>query len=138
MKHYRLNRKHTLLLIGVIFVTVTSGIIYFNSTTKGGTLSAEQLDEKFDCSRITADVRPTDAFCGDPDFYNNPDSVTYEEFYDLQGCAKRLQNLPPLESQKETAPGFYNAYYECKDSVKMEKQHQDFIKNLKVLKINNS
>lgn len=138
MKSFRLSKKHKLLTLGVIFVALVSGSAYFGMVTGGGALSAEQLDKKFDCSRVTADVRATDIFCSNPKFYNSPETVTYQEYYDLQGCEERLRNQPPPESLKQTDPGFYAAYYQCNDPNKMKELHQDFIKRLKDLKIKNS
>ena len=134
MKRFKLSRKHVLAIVGLFFVILIGGGIYFFNKTQDEGLSAEQISQKFDCDRITADFRYTDVFCSNPKFYNNPGGVTPEEYYDHLGCKERLQDKPPAESLEKTDPGFYNAYYECKDPVKLEQLRQDFIQNLKELK----
>lgn len=126
-----------LVAISVIVVLATVGIFVLHRS-QDQSLSAEQIARKFDCNRRTDDIRQTDVFCGNPKFYNNPDGVTYEDYYKYYACDERLKGQPPAESAKVNDPGYYNAYYNCKDRTKLEKLRQDFIKELKKLKTKNS
>lgn len=137
MKRFKFNQKSILVISSLFTIALLIGGVSLLKSASDGYLSAKQLDEKFDCNRITADFRYTDVFCGNPKFYNDPDGITYDEYYEYQGCKERLQNQPPAESLRETDPGFYDAYYDCKDPSKLEQLRQDFIENLKKLKEEN-
>jgi|GEM_PF-5116306 len=117
------------ILVGAVF------FVFYKQHSSS--LSAEDIAKKFDCNRITEDVRETDVFCGNPKFYNDPTSVTKDDYAKYYDCDERLQGKPPAESAKTTDPGYYNAYYNCKDAAKLEGLRQDFIKKLQELKAEN-
>lgn len=140
MGRFKIKRKKTFAIILIVFVFIAGSVgasLYVLKSNQSQGLSAEQLNKKFDCDRITADFRYTDVFCSNPKFYNNPDGVTYDDYYDHLHCKDRLQNGPPAESAKNSDLGFYNAYYDCKNPTKLEQLRQDFIKDLKKLKSEN-
>ena len=119
----------------IVLLVVLIGIGFFVvQKSHDRTLSAAQIEKKFGCNRITEDVRQTDVFCGNPKFYNDPDGVTYEDYYKYYGCAERLKGQPPAESAKTIDPGYYQAYYNCKDRSKLEAQRLSFISELKKIK----
>jgi hypothetical protein len=125
------------LATALLIVLVAIGVLTFQKQ-KDHTLTSEQLNQKFSCRRVTADFRFTDVFCGDPKFYNNPDSITYDDYYKYQACEERLKNGPSAETAKMNDPGYYKAYYDCKDHAKLDNLRLEFIKSLKKLKAENS
>lgn len=100
-------------------------------------LSADDIAKRLDCNRMTANVKETDVFCENPKFYNNPNGVTRDDYYKYLSCDERLKGEPPTESAKTNDPGYYSAYYDCKDEAKLEKMRLDFIKELQRLKAEN-
>ena len=127
---------HMSVVLTVIIVGLIGGIGWFvwQNQQQSQTLSVEQIAKKFDCNRITADVRNTDVFCGNPKFYNNPDSVTYDDYYKILACDERMKNGLPAETAKTNDPGYYNAYYDCKDPAKLDNLRLEFIESLKKIK----
>ncbi|MEO7617341.1 MAG: hypothetical protein ABIS59_00705 [Candidatus Saccharibacteria bacterium] len=123
------------LAFALIILAIIAGVLFLVfQKTNSSNLSAEQIDDRFNCHRITADVRETDVFCVNLKFYNNPDKVTYADYYKYYGCNERLKNGPPTESDKQTDVGFYDDYYSCNNSAKLDDLRQNFIKKLKKLK----
>ena len=131
MRNKLLSRK-TITTAVVLLVLLVVTVLVIQKTINS-TLTAEQISKKFGCNRITADVRKTDVFCGNPKFYNNPDSVTYDDYYKWLGCATRLSGEPPTERES----GIYEAYYNCNDRSKLESLRKEFIIELKKLKSEN-
>lgn len=123
-----------IIIVFVAAILCGGGWIVWQTSQNMGDLSAEQIAKKFDCNRITADARRTDVFCGNPKFYNDPDSITYDDYYEYKACDERLKNGPPAEAAKTNDPGYYNAYYDCKDVIKLDSQRLEFILTLKKLK----
>lgn len=98
-------------------------------------LTAEQLNTKFDCNRVTADVRETDVFCGQLAWYNDPEAISLKEYYELHDCAGATQSKPSTGT-KTTYSGLFTTRYDCQNPVKMKQHHQEFIHNLQKLKAN--
>lgn len=127
-----------IIIAAILLIILGTVGVFIYQKQQSRNLSAEQIAKKFDCNRITADFRYTDVFCGNPKFYNNPDSITYDDYYKYQACDERLKNGPPAESAKSNDPGYYNAYYDCKDHTKLDNLRLEFIESLKKLKQENT
>lgn len=134
MKHTQNRPARIKIVAGVLLLVVVALVGFFIFRQQSRPLSAAQINKKFDCNRITADYKETDVFCGNPKFYNDPRSVTRDDFYKYYACDNRLKRGPPAEDAKTSDPGYYNAYYNCKDEAKLESLRQDFITTLEKLK----
>lgn len=129
------NNRSYLIASALFLLFIIGGTAFFVFQRQNSqTLTADDITKKFDCNRITADVRETDVFCGNPKFYNNPSSITKEDYYKYYACDERLKGSPPDETAKTSDSGYYDAYYNCKDETKLERLRQDFIKELEKLK----
>ena len=84
------------------------------------------------------DARDTDVFCDNPKFYNDPPSVTKDDYFKYYACDERLKDKPPAESAIINDPGYYDAFYNCKDETKLESLRQDFVQELEQLKAKHS
>lgn len=98
------------------------------NVAKNSNLSKAEIRDRFECDRITQDVRQTDVFCADPTFYNNPSGVTIQMYYDHLDCDYRLKNPPPPDSD------IYQYYETCKDNNKLDIKRKEFIKDLVQIK----
>lgn len=138
VKHisHALSVKKKLLVLGILLVVAIIGGVYIIEQQSSRRLTAEQISKKFDCGPgvKTHVVRPTDVFCRNPKFYNDPDSVSYNDYYTYLFCEERFKNGPPSEAAKNNDPGYYSAYYDCKDPRKLDVLRLDFINELKQLK----
>ncbi|MGB4758457.1 MAG: hypothetical protein WBP26_00190 [Candidatus Saccharimonadales bacterium] len=124
-----------MLLLALLITLIAAGFLIVQRQ-QNQTLSAEDIREKFGCNRPTMDYRETDVFCGNPKFYNDPGSITKDEYYKYS-CEDRLEGEPPTGSAETNDP-VYDAYFNCKDETKRENLRQDFIKNLEKLKAEQS
>ncbi|RTK93269.1 hypothetical protein EKI60_06190 [Candidatus Saccharibacteria bacterium] len=99
-------------------------------------MTKEEIREAFGCDRITADYRETDVFCGSEMYYNEPDKITKDDYYNKNlSCPDRLAKPRPED------PSMQGAYDICEDPNAVEVERQKFIEHLKVLKtkvLNNS
>lgn len=114
------------LIVAVLGVFLAIWVVRFTM----GPLSDMQLIQKFDCERVTADVRETDVFCHNPKFYNDPTAVTYEEYYQEYGCSYILQSPP----KDPTNAASYSAYQDCQDKTRLEVKRKAFIAEIVALK----
>ncbi len=61
-----MNNKLWLGLGGALLIIAVAVAII---ATRPSDLTDEQIMQKFDCHRVTADYRPTDAYCSNPSLY---------------------------------------------------------------------
>jgi hypothetical protein len=110
--------RRLLKLFALLLALVPLGAILYLSVRHYGKtdttkMSDVEIRQKFDCGRITADVRETDVFCT-PDFYRTP-NITEAQYYEYLGCAERLKSPAPTDEQKQTDPSYVAAYQTCAD-----------------------
>ena len=124
--------KFGLLLVAT---TIGLGLAFFDryQTTKmesglNDTLSLKEVRETFKCDRLTADVLETDIFCSNEKFYNDPDSVSIEDYFSYYGCTERLKKDMPSDSSLQ------KYYLDCKDKSLLDTKRIEFISQLKRVK----
>lgn len=61
-------KKKTAVVAGLIILISATGALYVLATQHSET-NDDEIKEKFDCNRITADVRATDIYCDNPGLY---------------------------------------------------------------------
>lgn len=132
MKSLNFSKKRVLLTTGLLVLASTSMYVFIWFQARP--LTAEQLDQKFDCNRITADVRETDIFCRRLAWYNNPEAISIKEFYALYDCGSAKQQNKPQAGTISYYPGSFTTRYDCQNPEKMHQYHQEFIRNLQKLK----
>jgi len=129
-------KKNVVILAVVVALLVVGVCFYFwqkqnnvSPSPNNDSLSPE-IRTKLECGRLTLDFRYTDIFCNNPKFYNDPDSVTLDDYYKYSFCDEHLKN-PPNDGQKT-----YNAetYYDCKEPERLKARLIQFIQKLKELK----
>ncbi len=124
-------------VVCLVAIVVVAGMFIFHRY-QSRSLAADQIYKKFECKRVTADVRETDVFCSNPKFYNNPSSVTLDDFYKYYACDVLMKQGLPANYSKTNDPGYYNAYNTCKNKTKLDSLRKEFIKKLEKLKAENS
>jgi hypothetical protein len=81
------------------------------STSKAASynISDQEIRSKFDCNRITLELRDTDIFCSNPNFYRYPD-VSKAQYYSVSGCEDIL-NHPEYKAE------YPDSYKQCSDKT---------------------
>lgn len=64
-------KKRSFLIIVLLTSAVAVTASVYIMSTKQSDKTDEEIKKIFDCERITADVRATDIYCGDPNLYRN-------------------------------------------------------------------
>ena len=130
-KSITFNRK-SLLAICLIVALLGVGLYILvnlnNNSSNSKELTVSEITKKFDCDRITADVRETDIFCGNPKFYNSPESVTVDDYSKFLNCDERLKIPPDVNSD------IRQYYDDCKDTNRLKTKQQELIQRLRELK----
>ena len=128
-----MKRKTIVFILGISIVlvgTLVALLLFMNNQSQK---LPDDVFQKFGCDRVTLEHRPTDVFCGNPKYYNNPDGIKYEEYYESSGCKEFLQTLPDgitVESYRTVDVELFHKLSVCKDPAKLDAYIQ-YLKDLK-------
>lgn len=136
----KLDLRLILIIIGSVLVTALLSIAIAIAITKSSKptekqpadYSNEDVKKKFSCNRVTEEVRDTDIFCDNPEYFRDT-SVSEEDYKKMLRCDER--NTP---EGKELPSYTWRMNPEiateiCSDPEKIKRGHQEFIEELKWL-----
>lgn len=127
------KRKKLLVISAVIVALLASAGIGYFYYMQNRELTREEIGKKFECNRVTADIRPTDVFCShNTAFYNDPESITKEEYAAYLKCEDFAVDTEKTDVQERDR----KIYEICSNPDKLEQKYTDFKEALLELKNN--
>lgn len=65
-----ISKKQLLGLGSALLIIIVAIVVAVGMATSPSNLTEEQINQKFNCNRATADYRATDVYCSNPGLYN--------------------------------------------------------------------
>lgn len=118
------------IIISGLFIAYT---LYSTESNSNVSLNDQEIRDKFECDRLTADWRQTDVFC-DSELYRNP-TLSRESYFEYLDCEKRLES--PRNRFDVSRYTEINPYDACVNKTKFNEQYLKFIEEIKKLKAEN-
>lgn len=84
------QKRHRIIVFLILLAVLAGGYLAYNSQFKESysLINEQQIQQKFNCSRMTDDVLETDIYCQFPNLYNNG-TITEAELNKGLGCDRK-------------------------------------------------